>query len=188
MSIIKQKPHLILLLALLLATKLVILPFFEWQNSQLYELQLLQTQASKAEYAIANRDRYQQSAEQLEQQWQTAKQRLFAYQPESAFKLEQQKKIEKLVTDLELNVVGAGWLQTQSTTPYGITEYRMKLTVKGDGVKLPILTLAIEGGEQWIAIEDLNISLRKQGKTEIGEVNGQFTLVFFMLNQPGGGV
>lgn len=187
MSVIKQKPHLVVLLALLLVAKLVIMPIYEWQNNQLTELKLLQNQVSKADYAIANRELYQQKADQLHQQWQSAKQRLFAYQPESAFKLEQQKKIEKLVTDLGLNVVGAGWLQTKSSTAYGLSEYRMKLTVKGDGVKLPLLTLAIESGEQWIAIEDFNISLRRQGKTAIGDVNGQFTLVYFMLNQQANG-
>lgn len=187
MSVIKEKPYLILLLALLLVAKLVILPIYEWQNSQLTELQLLKNQVSKADYAIANRELYLQKSDQLEQQWHNAKQRLFAYQPESAFKLEQQKNIEKLVTDLGLNVVGAGWLQTKNITDYGLSEYRMKLTVKGDGVKLPLLTLTIESGEQWIAIEDFNISLRRQGKTSIGEANGQFTLVYFMLNQQGNG-
>lgn len=180
METLKQKPYLITLLVLLVAMKFIVMPIIEWQNNKQVELQLSDKRLAKSQFAIANQDAIQPLIEKLQEQVQRTTVRLYPHQNENAFKLAQQKELETLVSDLGLKVNGIGWLNS-TITDNGIIQYQMQLNVSGDGVKIPQLFAAIEGGKHWIAVDDFNIAFRRQSKTNIGESNARMTLNYYML-------
>lgn len=182
METLKQKPYLFTLLAALLVMKFVVMPVIAWQNSKQVELQLSDKRLAKSEFAIANQDKIQPLLEKLREQVERTNAQLYPHQEENSFKLAQQKQLETTISELGLKVNGIGWLNT-TITDNGVVQYQMQLNVGGDGVKIPQLFAAIEGGKYWIAVNDFSVAFRRQGKTNIGESNARMTLNYYMLAQ-----
>lgn len=184
MEIFKQKPYLLTLLVVLASVKFIVMPILDWQNNKLVELRLSEKRLAKSEYAIANQDKIEPRLASLNEQVGATNSRLFPHQDENTFKLEQQKQLESLIARLGLKVNGIGWLNSTSSDD-AIMRYQMQLNVGGDGVKIPQLFAAIEGGERWISIDDFTVAFRRQGKQYIGESNARITLNYYMLASAG---
>ncbi|WP_299791200.1 hypothetical protein [uncultured Shewanella sp.] len=183
MDIFKEKPYLLTLLVSLVLARFIGVPLVEWQDNQKIELQLESKRLAKAERAVANQQTIAPLLEPLREKVNQNRDRLYPYQSENAFKLEQQKQLESLIQNYGLKVSGIGWLITKQLDEFDLTLYQLQVRFMGDGVRFPNLMAELESRPKWVEVADFNFAFRRQGKTKIGEASGQMTLNFYMQSE-----
>ncbi|CAH1552937.1 hypothetical protein [Vibrio rotiferianus] len=183
MEIFKQKPYLAALLIGLVFARFVGMPMIDWQNDKRASLLLESKRVERAERAIQNQDRIEPLLKGLELKVEKNRQRLFPAQNENTFKLEQQKKMESLITALDLKVTGIGWLATKKLDQYNMDLYQLQVRFSGDGIHFPLLMAELEQQKQWLEIADFVYAFRRQSATRLGESNGQVTVNYYMMRE-----
>lgn len=183
MDIFNEKPYLLALLIGLILARFVGMPIVEWQDNQKIALQLELKKLAKAERAVVSQQTIEPLLQPLRERVQQNRDRLYPYQSENAFKLEQQKLLENIIQEHGLKANGIGWLMTKQLDEFGLTLYQLQVRFLGDGVRIPSLMAALESRNQWIDIADFNFSFRRQSATKIGESSGQMTLNFYVNNE-----
>ncbi|WP_394200805.1 hypothetical protein [Shewanella waksmanii] len=185
MDIFKEKPYLLFLLAGLVFARFVCVPVIEWQNERKATLVLESKRVMKAEQAMANEQKIEPLLPKLRALVKANRERLYPFQAENQFKLQNQQNLEALIEKYALNVTGIGWLATKQVNEFNLTLFQLQVRFQGDGVKFPGLMAEIESQAQWVEVDDFVFAFRRQSTTRIGDANGQITLNYYMNNEVG---
>jgi len=184
MQELKQHAWLLSLVVLLVIAKFIIMPIFIWQDALLADIRVLTTKQQKISKVLANQHNNQQLAEQLLTSLKPVDALFFPYQSETRFKLSQQKMLEALLAEHNLNVGNVGWQVTTAFEQLNVTRYPINIRFTGKTADTIKFIAAIESNSRHIEISKLNLTLKGQRGEKIGRINGNITLRLFMEQSP----
>jgi len=179
---LKKHAVLLFIVALLLLFKVLIIPVFEWQNTELAEIKLLDKRKDKISNVLAEYDDNISKSDALVTELDKIEPILFTFQPESEFKLTQQKMLEVLIKKHRLNTQNMGWLTSSLLPNLLITRYPIKMNMTGQHSDLINFIAALEVNKKLIEIADFNMSLKGQRGESLGQITSSVTLNFFAQN------
>jgi Tfp pilus assembly protein PilO len=180
MQELKQHAWLLSLVALLVIAKFIIMPIFTWQDALLADIGVLTTKQKKISKVLANQHSNKQLGEKLLTTLKPVDGLFFPFQSDTRFKLSQQKMLEELLAEHNLNVGNVGWQVTTDLDMLGVTRYPISIRFTGKTADTINFIAAIERNSRHIEISKLNLTLKGQRGEGIGRINGNVTLRLFM--------
>jgi Tfp pilus assembly protein PilO len=183
MAELQKHSILLLLIALLVAFKFVVVPIFSWQATQLVALQGLEQKQNKISQLLKQQNSNSQVNTALTAAISLAKPLFFPEQPETDFKLTQQKVLEALLAKHDVKSQNIGWQTSTRLADLDLVRYPIKLSVIGKGSNIIEFITAIESKGQYIKVHDFNLSFKGQGSKKLGRVTGAITLHLFVAGQ-----
>ena len=188
---LKQPKHQLALgaLVILIALKFLIVPLFDWQNSQLAQLANLQKRAVKSQNVIVNQSQINQAQQTINAQLKAVNSLFVDYQRESEFKLAMQQQIEQTIANNQLQINTSSWLPSITVANNQLIRHQLRLNLKGKMRDFINLITLLESKTPKAELKSLNINLKGQNNESLGRVEGTIELAFYMHQAPntGGG-
>ena len=176
MNELKQKAWLLIVIAILATAKFIIIPIVDWQNIQLAEIQLLKKKLAKTQYILANKEKIEKINHQLRKELAKSNTLFFSFPSDSLFKLEQQKMLESLLTQFSLTSQNIGWKNITKLAEFNLQKFQVEVKISGKTINVIELMTELETMLPRIEIENFNISIKKQQKSDLGFSTGRMTL------------
>ncbi|MGL1957058.1 MAG: hypothetical protein OCD00_07055 [Colwellia sp.] len=180
MAELKQHAWLLVLLAFLLVAKFIIVPVYQWQDTQLAEISLLERKQGKISSVLKEKNNTAKFKHKLESALQQTDGLFFPFQEDAKFKLNQQKMLESLLSKYNLTVQHVGWQVARSKDSLLLTSYPILIRFSGKTTDAIKFLAAIEMNSQRIGVEEFNFSFKRQSDKALGRINGSVTLMLFM--------
>lgn len=186
---LKQPKHQLALgaLVILIALKFLIVPLFDWQNSQLAQLANLQKRAVKSQNVIVNQSQINQAQQTINAQLKAVNSLFVDYQRESEFKLAMQQQIEQTIANNQLQINTSSWLPSITVANNQLIRHQLRLNLKGKMRDFINLITLLESKTPKAELKSLNINLKGQNNESLGRVEGTVELAFYMHQAPNTG-
>lgn len=186
---LKQPKHQLALgaLVILIALKFLIVPLFDWQNSQLAQLANLQKRAVKSQNVIVNQIQINQAQQTINAQLEAVNSLFVDYQRESEFKLAMQQQIEQTIANNQLQINTSSWLPSITVANNQLIRHQLRLNLKGKMRDFINLITLLESKTPKAELKSLNINLKGQKSDGLGNMSGSLELAFYMLQAPNTG-
>ncbi|TMP66225.1 hypothetical protein CWB76_18550 [Pseudoalteromonas sp. S1609] len=186
---LKQPKHQLALgaLVILIALKFLIVPLFDWQNSQLAQLANLQKRAVKSQNVIINQSQINQAQQTINAQLKAVNSLFVDYQRESEFKLAMQQQIEQIIANNQLQINTSSWLPSITVANNQLIRHQLRLNLKGKMRDFINLIILLESKTPKVELKSLNINLKGQNNESLGRVEGTVELAFYMHQAPNTG-
>ncbi len=183
---LKQPKHQLALgaLVILIALKFLIVPLFDWQNSQLAQLANLQKRAVKSQNVIINQSQINQAQQTINAQLEAVNSLFVDYQRESEFKLAMQQQIEQTIANNQLQINTSSWLPSITVANNQLIRHQLRLNLKGKMRDFINLITLLESKTPKAELKSLNINLKGQNNESLGRVEGTIELAFYMHQVP----
>lgn len=180
MSELKQHAWLLSIVAILVIAKFFVIPIFDWQNTVLSEITLLEKKQDKISNVLKQQDDNIRANEQLSLIITQVEQLFFPFQTEAAFKLEQQKLLESLLSKHNLASENIGWQATSRVDLLDVIRYTIQIRFTGQSTDIIEFIAALETNKQRIEVVDFNLTLKGQQAKKLGRMNAMITLSFYV--------
>ena len=167
-------------LVILIALKFLIVPLFDWQNSQLAQLTNLQKRAVKSQNVIVNQSQINQAQQIINAQLEAVNSLFVDYQRESEFKLAMQQQIEQTISNNQLQINTSSWLPSITVANNQLIRHQLRLNLKGKIRDFINLITLLESKTPKAELKSLNINLKGQNNESLGRVEGTIELAFYM--------
>jgi hypothetical protein len=180
MESLKKHRLALVFIALLILTKWLIVPLYDWQQSTLASNNALAQRLAKSAYALENQ---QQTAATLAAQTkllEQAENALFNYQAANSFQLAQQKVIEGIFATYQMDISRLAWQIPVPLTALPLTEYEMKLRFTGKATALSKLLSTLNSQNQWFTFDDFQFRFDKRRDKRLGEFDGRISIKMYM--------
>lgn len=186
---LKQPKHQLALgaLVILIALKFLIVPLFDWQNSQLAQLANLQKRAVKSQNVIVNQSQINQAQQTINAQLKAVNSLFVDYQRESEFKLAMQQQIEQTIANNQLQINTSSWLPSITVASNQLIRHQLRLNLKGKMRDFINFITLLESKTPKAELKSLNINLKGQNNESLGRVEGTIELAFYMHQAPNTG-
>lgn len=186
---LKQPKHQLALgvLVILIALKFLIVPLFDWQNSQLAQLANLQKRAVKSQNVIINQSQINQAQQTINAQLKAVNSLFVDYQRESEFKLAMQQQIEQTIANNQLQINTSSWLPSITVANNQLIRHQLRLNLKGKMRDFISLIILLESQTPKAELKSVNINLKGQNNKSLGRVEGIIELAFYMHQAPNTG-
>lgn len=186
---LKQPKHQLALgaLVILIALKFLIVPLFDWQNSQLAQLANLQKRAVKSQNVIVNQSQINQAQQTINAQLKAVNSLFVDYQRESEFKLAMQQQIEQTIANNQLQINTSSWLPSITVANNQLIRHQLRLNLKGKMRDFINLITLLESKTPKAELKSLNINLKGQKSDGLGNMSGSLELAFYMHQAPNTG-
>jgi len=186
---LKQPKHQLALgaLVILIALKFLIVPLFDWQNSQLAQLANLQKRAVKSQNVIVNQSQINQAQQTINAQLKAVNSLFVDYQRESEFKLAMQQQIEQTIANNQLQINTSSWLPSITVASNQLIRHQLRLNLKGKMRDFINFITLLESKTPKAELKSLNINLKGQNNESLGRVEGIIELAFYMHQAPNTG-
>ena len=186
---LKQPKHQLALgaLVILIVLKFLIVPLFDWQNSQLAQLANLQKRAVKSQNVIINQSQINQAQQTINAQLKAVNSLFVDYQRESEFKLAMQQQIEQTIANNQLQINTSSWLPSITVANNQLIRHQLRLNLKGKMRDFINLITLLESKTPKAELKSLNINLKGQNNESLGRVEGTVELAFYMHQAPNTG-
>jgi len=183
---LKQPKHQLALgvLVILIALKFLIVPLFDWQNSQLAQLANLQKRAVKSQNVIINQSQINQAQQTINAQLKAVNSLFVDYQRESEFKLAMQQQIEQTIANNQLQINTSSWLPSITVANNQLIRHQLRLNLKGKMRDFINFITLLESKTPKVELKSLNINLKGQNNESLGRVEGTIELAFYMHQAP----
>ena len=187
MSLIKNKPLMLSVVAILAGMKFVIMPIVEWQDEKISVMHRQETQLNKGLTLLEGKETLVSSLTALSKKREAlSKELLGEDQNATSYQLRVQKVINTLIEKNDLRARNSNWL-----TPLdkgGIEEHRLELSFSGKQKNFIQFLLDIEQQKPKIAVYELTsgISNMATQRGNLGNVNGKVILVGWRTNSVSG--
>lgn len=178
MSLLNDKKHLLLLCGVLLLIKLILMPWFAWQNKQVQQIGSIEKQLQKGLQLVGEQQTLTDNIATLQSAYRTnsalvasAEKNLLDYQ------LKIQKDIEKLMATLELSSRSVSWLSPVLVGE--LEEHRMEISLSGSLKNYIQFMIDIEQIQPKLTIDEFrsNISQMKPMQNKLGRFTGKIVIV-----------
>lgn len=183
MQELKKHAALLVIIGLLSILKFVIVPIFDWQNDALLNIGLLEKKQNKIERLISNQKQAVGDDVKLSEIVNKSEAVFFVQHNESTFKLQQQKKIEDLLSKHNITASNFGWQATKEYVKISAKSYQLLINFSGQSYDVLALMLALETNPKLIGISDFNLRIKGQSKESMGMITGRFTLQLYAMNE-----
>jgi len=180
MAELKEHAWLLALLTLLLVAKFIIVPIYQWQDTALSEINLLEKKQGKISKVLKGKDDTTKLKYDLEAALQQTDGLIFPFQADAKFKLNQQKMLESLLSKHNLTIQHVGWQVARSKDSLLLISYPIFIRFSGKTTDVVKFLAAIEMNPQRIGVEEFNFSFKRQSDKALGRINGSVTLMLFM--------
>ncbi|MDN3484899.1 GspMb/PilO family protein [Pseudoalteromonas sp. APC 3224] len=186
---LKQPKHQLALgaLVILIALKFLIVPLFDWQNSQLAQLANLQKRAVKSQNVIVNQSQINQAQQTINAQLKAVNSLFVDYQRESEFKLAMQQQIEQTIANNQLQINTSSWLPSITVASNQLIRHQLRLNLKGKMRDFINFITLLESKTPKAELKSLNINLKGQKSDGLGNMSGSLELAFYMHQAPSTG-
>ena len=177
---LQQHSNALLLISALIVVKFIVMPTVEWQDDTLVSNALLEKRLNKSAFAIDKKTQMQQMLAQSTNQLKKIQQLTFDHQATNRFQLNQQKYFEALFEEFQIEITQLVWQAAIPRNQWLLTQYEVKLRIKGALVNLQKLQAALESQPQWFASNSFNYRLEKLRKNNLGKVTGRMSITMYM--------
>lgn len=186
---LKQPKHQLALgvLVILIALKFLIVPLFDWQNSQLAQLANLQKRAVKSQNVIINQSQINQAQQTINAQLKAVNSLFVNYQREGEFKLAMQQQLEQTIAKNQLQINTSSWLPSIAVANNQLIRHQLRLNLKGKMRDFISLIILLESQTPKAELKSVNINLKGQNNKSLGRVEGIIELAFYMHQAPNTG-
>jgi hypothetical protein len=178
MSLLDNKKRLLIVCAVLIAIKFILLPWFEWQNTQVNQIAAIEKQLQKGLLLVNEQQELTDSISQLQDTYRTNL-ALIASEEKSVldYQLKIQKKIEALLSSLALATRSVSWLNPLQDGPF--EEHRMEISLTGSMKSYIQFMIALEQIKPKLTIDEFrsNISKMYPNQNKLGRFNGKIVIV-----------
>jgi hypothetical protein len=178
MSLLDDKKRLLIVCAVLIAIKFVLLPWFEWQNTQVNQIAAIEKQLQKGLLLVNEQQELTDSISQLQDTYRTNS-ALIASEEKSVldYQLKIQKKIEALLSSLALTTRSVSWLNPLQDGH--LEEHRMEISLTGSMKSYIQFMIALEQIKPKLTIDEFrsNISKMYPNQNKLGRFNGKIVIV-----------
>jgi len=180
MAALKQHALALSLIALLVLIKFVIIPTLAWQELTISSNQLLQQRLNKSSYALNNEIQMQSDLIEITAQLLKIKAILFNYQSKSRFQLTEQKKLESLFEQHNIEITRLAWKLELPLPQWQVVQHEIRFDIKGLVVDLQKLQATLDSRVQWYNNDDFNFKFDKRRGNKLGKVTGRMTIKLYM--------
>jgi len=185
MAELRKHALLISLLVILLISKFIVVPIFEWQEQLIIENNSQEKRLAKITRVLTKDGQVNAVNQKLINELEKAERLFFSYQSESAFKLSQQQVFEKLLEKHQLRSSNIGWQTATEYTELALTRYQVNIRFSGQFVDVVAMYTELESSTPWLEIDNFNISTRSGKDGVIGNIKGgRVTVNLYMHNAP----
>jgi hypothetical protein len=178
MSLLDNKKRLLIVCAVLIAIKFILLPWFEWQNTQVNQIAAIEKQLQKGLLLVNEQQELTDSISQLQGTYRTNK-ALIASEEKSVldYQLKIQKQIEALLSSLALTTRSVSWLNPLQDGH--LEEHRMEISLTGSMKSYIQFMIALEQINPKLTIDEFrsNISKMYPNQNKLGRFNGKIVIV-----------
>jgi len=176
MNDLKKHAFLLSIIFVLIIMKFIVLPIFEWQDDKLSNIRLLEKKQIKVQQVLANQQEYIEANDNLFTIFNQVNSVFSHYKNESAFKLAQQKNIEKLLAEFNLKSQNIGWKGVSLVEQLQLQRFQVGIQFKGKSIDVINFIIALEKQPKWIDIIDFNFSIKGQKEGTIGRMDGRINM------------
>lgn len=177
---VKQHEIALLVIGLLLFMRFVYVPVVDWQDSLVQENTLLQGKYRRVERLASGSEALQNADVQLTRALADWQRLFFEAAPETAFRVRQQRWLEKQVADYNVQLNNIGWEPHRQLDLLGVTQHRATLTVSGKAKNIALFMATLASTPQYIEVSDVALSFTRRGKDKLGAVRGRINVTFYM--------
>jgi hypothetical protein len=178
MSLLDNKKRLLIVCAVLIAIKFILLPWFEWQNTQVNQIAAIEKQLQKGLLLVNEQQELTDSISQLQDTYRTNS-ALIASEEKSVldYQLKIQKQIEALLSSLALTTRSVSWLNPLQDGH--LEEHRMEISLTGSMKSYIQFMIALEQINPKLTIDEFrsNISKMYPNQNKLGRFNGKIVIV-----------
>ncbi len=183
MKELKEKAGLLSIMAALFVVKFVLVPVLEWQNDTLANISALEKRLYKINKVLADEKESAGNNTLLNAELQKIDQIFIPYQSEANLKLTQQKKIEDLIKEYNINLSNIGWQTITDIPELSIKRYSLQVVFAGKAESAVNFINRIESQPYFIGLSEITLTLRGQTKERLGQLRGKLVLEFFVENE-----
>ncbi|WP_448546876.1 hypothetical protein [Thalassotalea fusca] len=182
MEDLKKHPYLLLCLVVIAIIKFAIVPIYDWQAQKLNKIALLEKRFSKIENVLENKENAIELLQKLQKNKSIETSLFFKYAPGAQFKIEQQKRLESVLGELNLQADNFAWQTIEHIDALDADMYSAELRFSGKVTNAIKLMIALEAISPYHQISDFNYGIKRQRKNDLGRVTGKITLNFLVAS------
>jgi len=175
----KNKRKLMLaVLAVLLLTRFILVPIFDWQQEQIDQITKKEQRLVKTNNIITRLPQVQAALAQLKESNQKQQDRYFNQSLSNTFKLQLQQKTELLFSEHDLKVTNFNWV---AEIPAEITQARAKISFEGATKDFAMLQLEIAQLPKLLNIAQWTLHIKRMNDHSLGNVKGSILLTAYNI-------
>lgn len=165
-------------LAVLLLTRFIFVPIFDWQQEQIDQIEEKEQRLVKTNNIITRLPQVELALAQLKESNQKQETRYFKQPLSNTFKLQLQQNAEKLFAEYELKVTNFNWV---AEIPDKITQARAKISFEGATKDFAKLQLEIAQRSKLLNIAQWTMHIKRMNDHSLGNVKGNILLTAYNI-------
>lgn len=175
-----SRTDLIIILGLLLCSKFIFVPIYEWQLQTMSENEFKLKKLNKSNFAINNLEQLSVDLINMQLKKDSLQPLLFDYTAENVFQLKQQQWLESLFSEKNITLTNVGWQVQVPINDWEMIQHQVKVSFSGNASDLQQLHALLESQSEWVEIIEFNHRFGRKRAEKLGEISGYMTLRFYM--------
>ncbi|MFT7008487.1 MAG: hypothetical protein ACJAXJ_003027 [Colwellia sp.] len=175
-----SRSDLIIILGLLLCTKFIFVPIYEWQLQTMSENEFKLKKLNKSNFAINNLEQLSVDLTNMQHKKDSLQSLLFDYAAENVFQLKQQQWLESLFSEKNITLTNVGWQVQVPINNWDMIQHQVKVSFSGKATDVQELHVLLESQSEWVEIIEFNHRFGRKRAEKLGEISGYMTLRFYM--------
>jgi hypothetical protein len=175
-----SRTDLIIILGLLLCSKFIFVPIYEWQLQTMSENEFKLKKLNKSNFAINNLEQLSVDLTNMQLKKDSLQPLLFDYTAENVFQLKQQQWLESLFSEKNITLTNVGWQVQVPINDWEMIQHQVKISFSGNASDLQQLHALLESQSEWVEIIEFNHRFGRKRAEKLGEISGYMTLRFYM--------
>jgi hypothetical protein len=175
-----SRSDLIIILGLLLCSKFIFVPIYEWQLQTMSENEFKLKKLNKSNFAINNLEQLTVDLTNMQLKKDSLQPLLFDYAAENVFQLKQQQWLESLFSEKNITLTNVGWQVQVPLNNWDMIQHQVKVSFSGKATDVQELHVLLESQSEWVEIIEFNHRFGRKRAEKLGEISGYMTLRFYM--------
>jgi len=168
-----KRKLMLVVLAVLLITRFILVPIFDWQQEQIDQIKEKEQRLVKTNNIITRLPQVELALAQLKESNQKQQARYFNQALSNTFKLQLQQKTEKLFSEHDLKVTNFNWV---AEIPGQIMQARAKISFEGATKDFAKLQLEIAQLPKLLNIAQWTLHIKRMNDHSLGNIKGSIIL------------